>query len=56
MTDMKAVRIHSYGSTDSLTYEDAPRPVPGDGEVLIRVHATAVNPFDCAVRAGYVRG
>jgi NADPH:quinone reductase-like Zn-dependent oxidoreductase len=54
MAAMKAVRIHSYGSTDSLTYEDAPRPIAGDGEVLIRVHATTVNPFDCAVRAGYV--
>jgi NADPH:quinone reductase-like Zn-dependent oxidoreductase len=51
---MKAVRIHSYGGTDVLTYEDAPRPIAGDGEVLIRVHATTVNPFDCAVRAGYL--
>jgi NADPH:quinone reductase-like Zn-dependent oxidoreductase len=51
---MKAVRIHSYGGPDVLTYEDAPRPVPGEGEVLIRVHASSVNPFDCAVRAGYL--
>lgn len=51
---MKAVRIHSYGGTDVLKYEDAPRPIPGKDEVLIRVHATSVNPFDCAVRAGYL--
>lgn len=51
---MKAVRIHSYGGSDVLSYEDAPRPAPGDDEVLIRVHATSVNPFDCAVRAGYM--
>jgi NADPH:quinone reductase-like Zn-dependent oxidoreductase len=51
---MKAVRIHSYGGPEVLTYEDAPRPTPGPGEVLIRVHATTVNPFDCAVRAGYM--
>ncbi len=54
MTTMKAVRIHTYGGTDVLAYEDAPRPIPGDSEVLIRVHATTVNPFDCAVRAGYM--
>jgi len=51
---MKAVQIHDYGGLDVLQYEDAPRPVPGAGEVLIRVHATTINPFDCAVRAGYM--
>jgi NADPH:quinone reductase-like Zn-dependent oxidoreductase len=53
---MKAVRIHTYGGTDVLKYEDAPRPIPGMDEVLIRVHATTVNPFDCAMRAGYMVG
>jgi NADPH:quinone reductase-like Zn-dependent oxidoreductase len=56
MPNMKAVRIHAYGGTDVLSYEDAPRPEPGAGEVLIRVLATTVNPFDCAVRAGYMAG
>jgi NADPH:quinone reductase-like Zn-dependent oxidoreductase len=56
MSSMKAVRIHTYGDSDALVYEDAPRPVPGEGEVLIRVHATSVNPFDCAVHAGYMTG
>jgi NADPH:quinone reductase-like Zn-dependent oxidoreductase len=52
---MKAVHIHDYGGLDVLHYEEeAPRPVPGPGEVLIRVHATTMNPFDCAVRAGYM--
>lgn len=54
METMKAVRLHTYGSTDVLSYEDAPKPVPNGNEVLIRVHATSVNPFDCAVRAGYL--
>lgn len=54
MPTMKAVRIHTYGGPDILSYEDAPRPVPGAGDVLIRVHATTVNPYDCAVRAGYM--
>jgi len=51
---MKAVHIHDYGGLDVLHYEDAPRPVPATGEVLIRVYATTINPFDCAVRAGYM--
>src|SRR5215510_8444418 len=51
---MKAVRIHDYGGPDVLVYEDAPRPTAGPGEVLIHVHATSVNPFDCAARAGYM--
>jgi NADPH:quinone reductase-like Zn-dependent oxidoreductase len=51
---MKAVRINSFGGSEVLSFEDAPRPMPGEGEVLIRVHATSVNPFDCAVRAGYM--
>ena len=36
MTNMKAVRIHAYGGTNTLIYEDAPRPVVGDNELLIR--------------------
>jgi len=51
---MKAVRIHSYGGPEVLSYEDASRPVPGPGEVLIRVYATSVNPFDVAARNGYM--
>jgi NADPH:quinone reductase-like Zn-dependent oxidoreductase len=51
---MKAVRIHGYGGLDVLCYEEAPRPKPGADEVLIRVFASSVNPFDCAVRAGYL--
>jgi NADPH:quinone reductase-like Zn-dependent oxidoreductase len=54
--NMKAVRIHGYGSSDVLVYEDAPRPTAKEGEVLIRNYATTVNPFDCAVRAGYMAG
>jgi NADPH:quinone reductase-like Zn-dependent oxidoreductase len=53
---MKAVRIHTYGGSDALVYEDMPCPTPKDGEVLIRVLATSVNPFDLAVRAGYMSG
>lgn len=54
MTTMRAVRIHAYGGPDVLKYEDAPRPEPAPGEVLVRVHAASVNPFDWKVRAGYL--
>ena len=50
---MKAIRIHTYGGSEALVYEDAPRPEITDDEVLIKVHAAAVNPSDWKVRAGY---
>ncbi len=51
-TTMKAVRIHAFGGPEVLQYEDAPRPVAGAGEVLIRIHASAVNPADWKFRNG----
>lgn len=54
MSTMKSVRIHGYGGVDVLNYEDVPKPEPGDNEVLVKVHASSVNPFDCAMRAGYL--
>jgi NADPH:quinone reductase-like Zn-dependent oxidoreductase len=53
-SQMKAVRISNYGGIEALAYGYAPRPTPGEGEVLICVSSTSVNPFDCAVRAGYL--
>ncbi len=53
---MKAVRFHAYGGSDVLVYEDAPKPEPAAGEVLVKVHATSVNPIDWKVRAGHMRG
>ena len=52
---MKAVRFHSYGGPEVLVYEDAPKPVPDAGDVLIKVHATSVNPIDWKGRAGYLK-
>ena len=52
MESMKAVRVHNYGGPEVLRFEDAPRPTPGSGELLVRVHAVSVNPIDWKVRAG----
>lgn len=54
MTEMmKAVRLHEFGGPEVLRYEDAPRPVAGPGEVLVRVHAASLNPPDLYLRDGY---
>ena len=43
---MKAFVLRSYGSPDLLELTDVDEPVPGDDEVLVRVGATSVNPYD----------
>jgi NADPH:quinone reductase-like Zn-dependent oxidoreductase len=53
---MKAVRFHEYGDPDVLRYEDVKQPVPGAGEVRIRVAATTFNGVDANIRAGNMRG
>ena len=50
---MKAIRIHAFGGPEVLRYEDAPRPQPLPGEVLIQVHAVGLNPPDWYLREGY---
>jgi len=52
---MKAVVVHQYGGPDVLKFEDYPDPVPGPGEVLVRVAAASVNPLDYKRRAGLTR-
>jgi NADPH:quinone reductase-like Zn-dependent oxidoreductase len=49
---MKAVVLHEYGGPDKLKSEDVPDPVAGDGQVLVRVAATNVNPIDHKLRSG----
>jgi NADPH:quinone reductase-like Zn-dependent oxidoreductase len=53
---MKAVRFHEYGDPSVLRYEDVEQPVPGAGQVLIRVAATSFNGVDGNIRAGFMQG
>ena len=41
---MNAIVQESYGSPDALQLRDVEKPTPGDGEVLVRVHAASVHP------------
>ena len=49
---MRAVVMHETGGPDVLQLEDVDPPEPGEGEVLIRVHAASVNPIDWKMRRG----
>ena len=55
MKTMKAVSIYTYGGPEVLKYEDAPRPHPREGEVLVRVHAAGINPVDWKIREGHLK-
>ncbi|MGA2584552.1 MAG: NADP-dependent oxidoreductase [Tepidisphaeraceae bacterium] len=52
---MKAIVLHEYGGPEVLKYEDYPDPVPGSGEVLVKVAAAGVNPIDYKRRAGLTK-
>lgn len=52
---MKAVVLHEYGGPNKLVYEDVPDPVAGEGEVLIRVASSSVNPIDFKLRSGVMK-
>ena len=43
---MQAIVYHRYGSPDVLELKEIPKPTPAEGQVLIRVHAASVNPYD----------
>jgi NADPH2:quinone reductase len=49
---MHAVRVHEFGEPDVLALEEVPQPEPVEGEVLVRIQAAGVNPFETYVRAG----
>jgi NADPH2:quinone reductase len=49
---MKAIRIHSPGGPEVLTWEDVPDPQPGEGQALVRVEASGLNYIDVYFRSG----
>jgi NADPH:quinone reductase-like Zn-dependent oxidoreductase len=53
-TQMRAVRFETYGDVDALEVVTVPDPVPGQGEVLVRVKAAGINPGETVIRTGMV--
>jgi NADPH:quinone reductase-like Zn-dependent oxidoreductase len=53
---VKAVRYDGFGGIDVLRVEEMERPVPGDGQVLVRVKAAGINPSEAVIRTGAVAG
>jgi NADPH:quinone reductase-like Zn-dependent oxidoreductase len=49
---MKAMMLKSFGGPEAFELSDVPKPVPGEGQILVRVHATSINPLDYQVRRG----
>lgn len=49
---MKAMILNSFGGPESFELREVPKPVPHAGQVLVRVHATSINPLDYQVRRG----
>ncbi len=49
---MKAIFVHQFGGPEVLKLEEVPTPKPAAGQVLVRIHAAGVNPYDTYMRAG----
>src|SRR5437764_694883 len=50
---MKAVQVSQYGESEVLKINaDVPKPSPKQGQVLVQVHASGINPFDSKIRSG----
>ncbi|HTW24246.1 MAG TPA: NADP-dependent oxidoreductase [Candidatus Baltobacteraceae bacterium] len=49
---MKAALIREFGPPDAIVFADAPRPEPAPGQVLVRVKAAGVGPWDALIREG----
>ncbi len=50
---MNAVCMHKRGGPEELIYEEAPKPAPGTGDALVRVHACAITPYELSWSATY---
>lgn len=49
---MRAVRVHRFGPPAVIVIDDIQRPILGPGEILVRVAATGVGPWDALIREG----
>lgn len=49
---MKAMLLKAFGGPDAFELHDVPKPLPQAGQVLVRVHATSINPLDYQIRRG----
>jgi len=49
---MKAIRVHEFGGPEQLKLDEMPTPKSAAGQVLVKVHAAGVNPYDTSMRAG----
>ncbi len=49
---MKAILVHDFGGPEVLKLQEVPTPKPAAGQVLVRIHAAGVNPYDTYMRAG----
>src|SRR3984957_20538652 len=47
-----AIRFHDYGGPEEMRFEEVERPVPKEGEILVRVHAVFVYHVDWKIRSG----
>ncbi len=53
---MRAICFNRFGGAEELVLQDIPCPTePGENQVVVRVYASGVNPFDAALRAGYMQ-
>jgi NADPH2:quinone reductase len=49
---MKAIQVHKFGGPEVLEIHEIPTPKPGPGQILVRVRAAGVNPYDTYMRNG----
>lgn len=53
---MKAIIIDEYGGKDQIKEREIQKPSPGQDQVIIKLHASSINPIDWKLREGYLRG